>query len=390
MRKTTVSSLAFLSSLLFDNYAKDLPMLDIINECGASTEKSVPGNAYELLFLGMSEKEEERALASLALVGALPRVGGSDYEKFRGFCRCAPSLIGSDLYRNAVRALASELGWLAALSEKNCDRIWRLAAERLPRALRTGEPRSRHDGIIIPSADRYVYAARGLPTLFRDGKITDADALDEAIGRFVAESGNCVSLTFGRGSRFVKPNKYASGEALRRLFDGEALDADGADMLACEAIRFLCRHCAECGTRLELIPEGGAGELLKLLDYIAAEKMLPELFFGVTGDAEPVLALAAHGYVGKLLLLSRGGYSRFSGQLDAMSRAGVLPSLIGFGSSDASPSMHTAFRRALCDTVAENYGSRGVEHRIADAAMLVADICFNNSRRFFELRSVFL
>lgn len=53
----------------------------------------------------------------------------SDYEKFKAFCSCMPSLIGNPLYHWAHLELRDSFGCNYVICEKNCDAIWNFTSD---------------------------------------------------------------------------------------------------------------------------------------------------------------------------------------------------------------------------------------------------------------------
>ncbi len=250
---------------LYHGYAEKLPIVDY--HCHLSpreiAENKKFSNITELWLY--ADHYKWRAMRSCGVDERYITGEGSDFEKFREYCRIMPLMIGNPIYHWSHLELRRYFDCDLIINLENCERIWALTAEKLMRdGLGAREYIVNSNVKLLCTTDdpaddlRYHkeiresgYEVQVLPA-FRPDKalnierrgiaayiktlgestgvnITDHDSLCEAmkvsLDRF--DSLGCKTADHGMDNYvpFAKPDKYHANEIFKK-----ALASDGADI----------------------------------------------------------------------------------------------------------------------------------------------------------------
>jgi len=114
---------------LYGKYAKDCPIIDY--HCHLSPKEIAEDkhftNIGEIWLSG--DHYKWRAMRECGVDERYITGNASDYEKFKAFCSCMPSLIGNPLYHWAHLELHDSFGCDLVISEENCDAIWNYTSD---------------------------------------------------------------------------------------------------------------------------------------------------------------------------------------------------------------------------------------------------------------------
>ena len=279
---------------LFHEYAEPLPVIDY--HCHLSpaeiAENKKFSNVTELWLYG--DHYKWRAMRSCGVDEKYITGNGSDFEKFREYCRIMPLLIGNPLYHWSHLELRRYFDCDLVINAENCEKIWAFTADKLARdsygakdyikisnvklLCTTDDPADdlRYHKEILDSG----FEVRVLPA-FRPDKglnierkgirayiatlsqstgvtITDLDTLCKAylvsLDRFDALG--CKTADHGMDDYvpFAKPDPYHANEIFKK-----ALESDGADVTVedlslwkTQIMRFFGREYVKRGWVLQL------------------------------------------------------------------------------------------------------------------------------------------
>lgn len=116
--------------LYFDHAAK-MPIIDY--HCHLSPKEIAEDKTYtnitEVWLYG--DHYKWRAMRSCGVDEKYITGDGSDYEKFRAWCRIMPRLAGNPLYHWSHLELRRYFDCDLIICEENCDKIWQLTSEKL-------------------------------------------------------------------------------------------------------------------------------------------------------------------------------------------------------------------------------------------------------------------
>ncbi len=229
------------------------------------------------------------ALEAVAILGGY-RAGGSDYERFRAFCRGAGRLPGSADAERVMRILRACFGCGLIPNAETCDAIWRSVADALF---------ERGEAPMLPPEDRR--APTGCPALpVLPVSVTDCPPLcgartwaewRERTERALAGA-EAVRVTLPAGFRAVAPSLWHAERILR----GEMCDPAFAP--AQQAI-FLAEFCSP-ERRLCLATDCPPEEALRLLRIVHRKQgSLPPMIWDWSPAAAPdrAVLLAAAGLI---------------------------------------------------------------------------------------------
>ncbi len=123
-----------LASDLYHDCAAGLPVTELACRLDAReiAEDRQYSNITELWLARDTEKQ--RMMRACGVPEEFITGAGSDYEKFRAYCACAPRFAGNPLFLRGHLELRRYFDCELALNEENCDTIWALTAERLREA----------------------------------------------------------------------------------------------------------------------------------------------------------------------------------------------------------------------------------------------------------------
>lgn len=276
--------------LLYHLYAAKMPIIDY--HCHLSpaeiAEDKHWSNISELWLSG--DHYKWRAMRSCGVDERCITGDASDYEKFRAWCHCMPSLIGNPLYHWSHLELRRYFSCDLILNEQNCDVIWALTAEKLAspdfsaRGLITHAnvkllcttddpcdsldahtaiaaddtfktqvlPAFRPDRVLTP--DRLGFAAY-LDRLSQSSgiQITDLPSLEAALtvslDRFDAHGCRTADHGINDAVTFVHPDPYHAGQVLTAALasDGRDVSAQQATLFRAQMLRFLGREYVRRG-----------------------------------------------------------------------------------------------------------------------------------------------
>ncbi len=250
---------------LYTDYASKLPIIDY--HCHLSpreiAENKKFSNITELWLY--ADHYKWRAMRCCGVDEKYITGNGSDFEKFREYCRIMPLLIGHPVYHWSHLELRRYFDCDLTINSANCEKIWELTADKLARDNYGAQDYIRNSGVVLlcttdDPADSLEYhrqikesgfEVKVLPA-FRPDKgfnierrgivdyikalgnstgvnITDYDSLCQAytvsLDRF--EELGCKTADHGMDNyiSFAKPDKYHADEIFKK-----ALASDGADI----------------------------------------------------------------------------------------------------------------------------------------------------------------
>jgi len=258
-------------------------------------------------------------------------------------------------------------------------------------------------------------------------EITDIKSLKEALKNRIEffHSLGCRTADHGLDEfpLFVKPNEYAADQALKC-----ALDNDGRDVtpemlcvVKCEMLRFLAAEYAAHGwvmqlhmgvarnvnsnmmkalgadTGFDTIGYTNIPAMIELLDMMEKDNALPRT---IIYSIDPTCDAAIGSIIGAFQTsgdgmpkVMQGSAWWFNDNIDGMkTQMKQLANLSVFGKflgmltdsrSFTSYPRHEYFRRILCDLIGEWVESGQYPFDPEALAQLVADICYNNTKKFF-------
>ncbi len=116
---------------LYHNYAAKLPIIDY--HCHVSpkdiAQDKIYNNITELWLAG--DYYKWRAMRCCGISEEFITGDGSDYDKFRAYCKCMPKLIGNPLYHWSHLELKRYFDCDLIINEDNCDEIWAICNKKL-------------------------------------------------------------------------------------------------------------------------------------------------------------------------------------------------------------------------------------------------------------------
>lgn len=279
---------------LYHEYAEKLPIIDYHCHLAPAeiAENKKFSNITELWLY--ADHYKWRAMRSCGVDEKYITGDGSDYEKFREFCRIMPLLIGNPIYHWSHLELKRYFGIELIINAENCDKIWCMTAEKLERDSFGAQDYIRSSNVKLlcttddPSDDlRYHrqlqesdFEVKVLPAFRPDRglnierrgitdyikklgestgiEISDYDSLCRAyavsLDRFA--SLGCKTADHGMDDfiRFVKPDKYHANEIFKKALasDGADVDADELALWKTQMMRFFGLEYVKRGWVLQL------------------------------------------------------------------------------------------------------------------------------------------
>lgn len=215
------------------------------------------------------------------LSGVLPAIcgmgaKGSDYERFRAFCRSAERFPDSADVRRVREILQACFSCDMVPNAANCDAIWRLTAEIL---FSGGERVSPVQGACpLPCPDLPPFAGTAVDCPALAG--TDSWSAWETNAKKALAGAGAVRVRLPVGFRAKRMSLWQA----ERILTGESFDPFGA---AAQQIDFLAGFCsADCRMTLETACE--AVEVLRQLTLTADRRGgIPPLVWNFAPDAGP-------------------------------------------------------------------------------------------------------
>ena len=410
--------------LLYHLYAAKLPIIDFsaklrTGDCSAERHWS---SIADIL---LSNDAAHRAMRSCGIDKKFITGDASDYEKFRAWCTCMPSMIGNPLFHIHHLALRRYFGCTLIINSRNCDAIWAETAEQLSSlaySSRTLIANAHLTAICIPedpvntpnddiahnantSCPMQVYpllAPDRLMEIDRTGfsayltKLGDANgfhitdlasleaALVAAFDRFEAAGCRGVSVSLTDFTAFVRPDPYHADQALRtaQKTDGREVSPEQLACFRAQIMRLLGRECVRRNRTMQLhfAAETSITAQNLLLSYLTDEGALPPTaaYPHVILTRVPTVKAAVSGD-------APGSLREQIGSLAENSALGKSLGLSSHASLPLIPAQHEYFRRTLCAQLGE-WVEGGLYPADTEAlAELVCDICFNNAKNFFGL-----
>ena len=267
------------AKILYESYAKDQPIIDY--HCHLSPKEIAENkhftNIGEIWLSG--DHYKWRAMRECGVDEKYITGNASDYEKFKAFCTCMPSLIGNPLYHWAHLELRDSFGCDMIICEENCDAIWNFTSDFISRnGMSARSLISRFDVRAICTTDdpadsleyheaiaKEELSFKVCPT-FRPDNIFSLNAKDypEYIARLSSRSGvkiediktlyaaltsviedfdrlGCVTSDHGFNTAltFEKPNEFCANEIFTRaLFQKGHVDDNEITLFTCQMMRF--------------------------------------------------------------------------------------------------------------------------------------------------------
>ena len=116
---------------LYHTYAEGMPIIDY--HCHLSPKEIAEDKHFTNIgeiWLG-GDHYKWRAMRACGVDEKYITGDASDYEKFKAFCECMPSLIGNPLYHWAHLELRDSFGCDMVICPENCDAIWKFTSEHI-------------------------------------------------------------------------------------------------------------------------------------------------------------------------------------------------------------------------------------------------------------------
>lgn len=302
---------------LYHGCAAALPMAELAADLSA---KELAANAPFSNIARLLLPRHADILRLMALSGADPRAiapDAADYERFRGWCACVPALVGHPFLLFQQMMLRRLFGCDLPLSERNCDTIWALTAERLAQnPLRPSDvlatwqvsrlfpveepggdltpyrqlakdsscdirPLFSPDGLLAANRPGFTAAVRALGSTAAHA-ITDLASLESALrtalDRFAEAGCICARHTLPRHFTFLRPDPYHAEQAFAAALrtDGRGVSSEQQACFTAQMLRFLGREYRRRGWGMQLVLAGEHdAQHDALLDYLTAEDSLP-------------------------------------------------------------------------------------------------------------------
>lgn len=279
---------------LYHEHASKLPIIDY--HCHLSpAEIAVNEKFSNITELWLyADHYKWRAMRSCGVDEKYITGDGSDYEKFREYCRIMPLLIGNPLYHWSHLELRRYFDCDLIINLNNCDKIWELTAERLLTAQFGAKDYIRNSNVKLicttddPADDlhyheeiaRSGFETRVLPAFRPDkglnierrgisayirslGKATGIDIIDYkslcdaytvSLDRFSALG--CKTADHGMDNyiSFVKPDPYHANEIFKKALatDGEGITENDLSLWKTQMMRFFGLEYVKRGWVLQL------------------------------------------------------------------------------------------------------------------------------------------
>lgn len=268
------------AKILFNRFASKQPIIDY--HCHLSPKEIAEDkhftNIGELWLSG--DHYKWRAMRECGIDEKYITGNASDYEKFKAFCSCMPSLIGNPLYHWAHLELRDSFGCNYVICEENCDAIWRVTSEYIAesgmsarslinkfdvRAICTTDdpadsleyhellskqslafkvcPTFRPDNLFVLTDKNYQdYISR---LSMRSGvKIEDIKTLYSALSKIIDDFDRlgCVTADHGFNTAltFQRPDEFHANEIFLKALRGDkSISDDDITIFTCQIMRFL-------------------------------------------------------------------------------------------------------------------------------------------------------
>ncbi len=376
------------AELLYNNYASKLPIIDTL--CRISAEDIAKNVGYsnisELWF--SADNYKCRAMRAAGVDEKYITGNASDYEKFREYCRIMPALIGNPAYLLSHLELRRYFDCALVISEKNCDDIWKLTAEKLSGGdmgtrsiieksncalLCTAEDPADSLEFHKQIADNESFSTVVLPAFCPDRglnigeagissyierlgrangvKITDLKSLvlayEISIERFASQGCRTAVHDLVNFSTFVKPNEYQAD-----LIFKKALSSDGKDITIEELMLFKSEMLYLLGKKYKALgwvmklhldrfekskrEEPKFYEFERLVDYLVLNEAMPKtvIYSALSSACEKVSMLidSLRKANDSATVIINGGVSGLNYNVNAIkSRISVLANLGAMG-----------------------------------------------------------
>ncbi len=269
------------SKTLYKRFAEKQPIIDY--HCHLSPKEIAEDkhftNIGEIWLAG--DHYKWRAMRACGVDEKYITGDASDYEKFKKFCECMPSLIGNPLYHWAHLELKDSFGCRYVICPENCDAIWsytskyiadtRMSARKLIERFdvrvicTTDDPADSleyHEQIARENTSFKVYPTFRPDALLASdvkgyadyiGRISDAsgvkvsnletlyDALRVILDRFDRLGCRTADHGFNTALKFKKPDEFHADEILVKAIEhnGVGIGEDEVTLLATQLMRFL-------------------------------------------------------------------------------------------------------------------------------------------------------
>lgn len=268
------------AKLLYKRFAEKMPIIDY--HCHLSPKEIAEdkhfSNIGELWLSG--DHYKWRAMRECGVDEKYITGDASDYEKFKAFCSCMPSLVGNPLYHWAHLELRDSFGCNYIICEKNCDAVWSYTSDVIAKSSMSArslikkfdvrvicttddpaDPLTYHESIAREALDFKVLPSFRPDNLFdlnnksyksyidrlskrANVKITDLYSLYRALGNIISDFDalGCVTADHGFNTAlsFVCPNEYSANEIFTSaITQNKKHEQRDIDLFTCQIMRFL-------------------------------------------------------------------------------------------------------------------------------------------------------
>lgn len=271
------------AKLLCKRYAEKMPIIDFYSKLSPKdiAEDKHFSNIGELFV--SADQDKLRAMRECGVDEKYITGDSSDYEKFRAFCSCMPSLVGNPVYYASHLELCDAFCCNYIINEKNCDVIWNHTAESIEKTHLSARSLIEKFNVnyiltAVDPADSLAYheklskedlAFKVFPSFAPDKlfdlndknykayidrlssraniKITDLRSLKAALSSIISSFAalGCVTAMHKLDSSitFVTPNEYTANEiftsALSQNKKHDKFDQKEMSLFACQLMRYL-------------------------------------------------------------------------------------------------------------------------------------------------------
>lgn len=425
---------------LYHSHAEKLPIIDY--HCHLSPKEIAENkrfsNIAELWLY--DDPDKWHAMRSCGVDEKYITGDGSDFEKFREYCRIMPLMIGNPIYHLSHLELRRYFDCDLIINEKNCEQIWQITAEKLAFDSLGAKDYIRKSNVKLlctaddPSDDLIYhknikdsgFETEVLPTFCPDkglnienkgikayvdalGKssgveICDLDSLCKAyrvsLDRFDALGCRTACHTMDDYVCFRKPDPYHANLIFKKAIesDGSGVTPDESALWKAQMMRFFGLEYVKRGWVLQLrCDESFIADMAALLGYLQKSDALPRavIYPGNPSDSSAVATLChglCRGDGSYIPTVVQGGGEWLSddigeavSQIKSLAKFSSLGNFLGIPTDSScftSYSRHEYFRRILCNLLGD-WLERGLYPDYDAAADIARRICYYNTVSYF-------